>query len=137
MTRETPEQTKKRIDDWAKDKEHWDDVRQLAGHLIHAEIIGAAHKQPTGTNYIRGDNDIDLDRLYADLVKFHPAVLAKLEKRQKQKPKAEPARNSNAKPKAEPVRDSINRALGKPVQKPQRESVRDSIERARSAVKGR
>ena len=95
----TPEQAKKHVDDWARDKPHWEDVRNLAGHLIHAEIFGKAHKQPTGTNYLRG-NDIDLDRLYADLLKFHPAVLAKLEKRQRpQKPKAEPVRNSNAKPR--------------------------------------
>ena len=133
----TPEQAKKHVDDWARDKPHWEDVRNLAGHLIHAEIFGKAHKQPTGTNYLRG-NDIDLDRLYADLLKFHPAVLAKLEKsRRPQEPKAEPVRNSNAKPKAEPIRDSINRALGKTIEKPQRESVRDSINRARAQVKGR
>ena len=118
------------VSNFAKEKEHFDTVRNFMGALAHAEIIGSASGRPTGTAFIKGPNDWDLQALYEAATHAHPAIrkriLAKLQK-------AQPQQNQQAAGR-ESVRDSINRAMTlKPTDKPKAESVRDSI---RKAMKG-
>jgi hypothetical protein len=117
---------------FAKGKEHFASVRDLMGHLAHAEIIGAAQGRPPQTGFIKGENpeDWDLEALYQAAIHAHPQTRKKVmaaaisAAAAKQQAQQQPAGR-------ESVRDSINRAVtGKPVDKPKAEPVRDSIRRA-------
>jgi hypothetical protein len=127
MSHLTPEEAQRIISDWSRNKEHFQDVRNLMGALAHAEIIADAHGSATGTGFIRGSNDWNLDALYRAAVAAHPGVQAKLIARRKAKAQPQPSQQPAGR---ESVRDSISRAMGKSTGKPKAESVRESIRRA-------
>ena len=127
MSHMTPEEAKRIVSDWSRNKEHFNEVRNLMGALAHAEIIAGAHGSVTGTGFIRGPNDWDLDALYRTAVAAHPGVQAKLVARRKAK--AQQQQNQEP-PRRKSVQDSIERAMGKSTEKPKAEPVRKSIRRA-------
>ena len=134
----TPEEAQRIIADFSKNKEHFADVRNLMGALAHSEILASAHGHDTGTGFVKGPNDWNLDALYKSAVAAHPGVQAKIAASRKGNAQ------SQQKPSvgSESVRDLIQRAMsGKPTDKPQRESVRDlhpqSNERLDHAEKNR
>jgi hypothetical protein len=131
----TPKEAAKIVQEWARDKPLFNQVRDLMGFLAHSEIAAAAHGHKTGTGFVQGANKWNLDELYQAAIHAHPKtrkkILAQYEQKGAASHKQQPAGR-------ESVRDSISRAVtGKPTDKPKAESVRASIDRARSEAKGR
>jgi hypothetical protein len=62
------------VAEWAQDKTHFEKVRVLMTFLAHAEITAAAFGLKTGTCFVKGPNDWDLDALYKAAVAVHPAT---------------------------------------------------------------
>jgi hypothetical protein len=72
-----PQDTARIVAEWAQDKPDFKKVRVLMGFLAHAEIAAAAFGLKTGTWFVKGPNDWDLDALYRAAVAAHPGARAK------------------------------------------------------------
>jgi hypothetical protein len=126
---ELDRQANEYVQSWAKDKPHFETVRNLMAYLAHAELTGKHHGKDTATGFIKGHgpHDWDLDALYEAAIHAHPKIRKKiLAKYQKNAGSEEP----------ESVRETLERTVKsrEPTEKPRSESVRQSIDRARRDV---
>jgi hypothetical protein len=117
----TDEQAAKLVKEWARNRPHFEAVRDLMGHLINISIIGQTHGHKVGLNYLDKHGRMNLDKAYEHAVAIHADTQGK-----------------SARDRSEQVGDTVRKTMGKPLNgKPKAEPVGDSIKRALAEVRGR
>jgi hypothetical protein len=117
----TTEQADRIVKEWARNKPHFEAVRNLMGHLINVDMIGQTHGHKVGLNYLDKHGNMDLDKAYGHAVAIHADTQGK-----------------SAKDRSEQVGDTVRKSMGRtPNGKPKAETPRESITKALAEVRGR
>jgi hypothetical protein len=117
----TDEQAAKLVKEWARNRPHFEAVRDLMGHLINISILGQTHGHKVGLNYLDKHGRMNLDKAYEHAVAIHDATQGK-----------------SAKDRSEQVGDTVRKSMGRtPNGKPKAETPRESITKALAEVRGR